>query len=326
MKLANIFSDNTVFQAEKPMRFFGEGSGVVVISFNNQSYEKSVEDKWVIELPAQPYGGPVDITVSLNGDKKVLKNIAFGDVYLCAGQSNMQFMIDEEVDTTPFNDDEKIRYFVTDRIEKYEGLKSVDGWKVCKVSEVGTWSALGLHMAQRIREKKDVYIGLVGCFQGASAIQSWMPERKLDSSVYVPIEERHKDVTDSVYSQWNGNSDLYKHTFLPIAPFSFNSVIWYQGESNTSAAEGKVYTQLLSKMIDAWREDLLSEALPFVVIEICDFDMRDDDEWRAIQACQQEIQNVKANVKTVTSKDVCESWQIHPGNKEKLAKKVADVL
>lgn len=81
-----------------------------------------------------------------------------------------------------------------------------------------------------------------------------------------------------------------------------------------------------SRMIDTWREDLLDKDLPFVIIEICDFDLRNDDGWRAIQTCQQEIQDIKANVKTVTSKDVCESWQIHSGNKEKLAYKIAEEL
>ena len=315
-----------ILQAEKPVRFFGEGAGVIVISFQDQSYKKSVDGQWVVEIPAQPYGGPMDVTIHLNGDKKILKDVAFGDVYLCAGQSNMQFTIDEEVDTTPIMDDEKIRYFVTDRVESYEGLKSIDGWKVCKANEVGGWSALGLHIAQNMRRKKDVYVGIVGCFQGASVIQSWMPERKLDDSVDVPTGARHGDRTDRLYSQWNGDSVLYKYTFLPIVPFSFNSVIWYQGESNTSVEEGKVYTELLSRMIDAWREDLLDKDLPFVIIEICDFDVRNEDGWRAIQTCQQAIQGIKVNVKTVTSKDVCESWQIHPGNKEKLANKIAKVL
>ena len=153
-----------------------------------------------------------------------------------------------------------------------------------------------------------------------------MPERKIDESVEVSEGARHGDKTDRLYSQWNGDTALYKKTFLPIVPFAFNTIIWYQGESNTSIAEGKVYTELLSRMIDAWREDLLDNDLPFVIIEISDFDVRNDDGWKAIQRSQQEIQYIKSNVKTVTSKDVCESWQIHPGNKEKLAKKIVNVL
>ena len=103
-------------------------------------------------------------------------------------------------------------------------------------------------------------------------------------------------------------------------------IIWYQGESNTTIPESKVYTELLIRLISSWREDLKDIELPFIVVEICDFDGRNDDGWRAIQYCQQEIVNYCKNVKTVTSKDVCESENIHPANKEKLAEKISTAL
>ena len=61
-------------------------------------------------------------------------------------------------------------------------------------------------------------------------------------------------------------------------------------------------------------------------MEICDCDSRNDDGWRAIQQCQQDVVKIVKNVTTVTSKDVCEHFDIHPANKEKLARKIARVL
>ena len=119
---------------------------------------------------------------------------------------------------------------------------------------------------------------------------------------------------------------MYKKSFLPITPYSFSRVIWYQGESDTSVAEGEVYTKLLARLIEAWREDLKDSELPFTVIEICDYNSRKDEGWRVIQHCQQEIVNVSDNVTVVTSKDVCDASSIHPSNKEALAKKVAESL
>ena len=326
MKLAIIFSDNMVLQANKLLRFFGTGKGKIVLTLQGKRYEKiSDGEKWALELPPQPYGGPFDIQISLDGEEKTLKNVAFGDVFLCAGQSNMQFTIWEEQNGNPIEDDEKIRYFSSDRAEAHDGQKSADGWKICKKDEVGSWSALGLHIAQGYRAKKDVFVGLVGCFQGASSIRSWIPERALDESVNTPLALRHPDHTNE-YSAWNGDAFLYNKTFSPIVPYGFHSVVWYQGESNTSVDEGKIYTELLKRMISAWREDLQDSALPFVVVEICDFDGRNDEAWRAIQRCQQEAANVVENVTTVTSKDVCEHGNIHPSNKEKLAQKIAMVL
>lgn len=327
MKLASIFRDNMVFQAEKPVRFFGTGSGEVSITLKGNTYTQCFsEDSWIMELPAQPYGGVFDISVRLQDEVVLLRNIAFGDVFLCAGQSNMQFTIREESGAATVKTDEKIRYFSSDRMEEHDDVKTADGWLLCKENEVNGWSALGTHIAEGYRKKKDVYVGLVGCFQGASVIRSWMPKSELTENVYLSLEERHSDNRAQSFSKWNGDSCLYNFTFLPLVPFAFKAVIWYQGESNTTVAEGKVYTQLLAGLIKSWREDLKDLELPFVIVEICDYDPRNDDGWRAIQQCQQEVAKVIKNVKTVTSKDVCEHFEIHPANKEKLAEKIVDVL
>ena len=188
------------------------------------------------------------------------------------------------------------------------------------------WSALGTHIAQYYREKRDAYVGIIGCFQGASAICSWLPPRALDESVFVPFEQRHDDNRHEIYGVWNGDSYLYSQLFSRIVPYGIKSVFWYQGESNTTLAESKVYTQLLRNLIKAWREDLKDFELPFIIVEICDFDGRNDEAWRAIQKCQQEVAKLEKNVKTVTSKDVCDHSNIHPANKEKLAKKIVSVL
>ncbi|MBQ8885175.1 MAG: hypothetical protein IJY62_02225 [Clostridia bacterium] len=327
MELAEIFTDNMVFQANKPLRFWGRGSGNISVTLHDKTYKKEcLEGKWVMELPSQSYGGPFDILLELQGEKTVLKNIAFGDVFLCAGQSNMQFTIAEEKGACTIMDNNRIRYFVSDRIEQYTGQKSADGWKICKNEEVGTWSALALHIAENYQKKKNVFVGIVGCFQGASVIRSWIPEKYLDESVYISMEERHIDSIKPKYSAWNSDSILYKKTFLPITPFSFKSVIWYQGESNTTVAESRVYTSLLSKLIFSWREALRDEELSFVIVEICDFDERNDEGWRSIQRCQKTVGKIVPNVIIVTSKDVCEHNHIHPQNKERLAEKIFCLL
>lgn len=320
MKLANIFCDNMVFQAEKPIRFFGEGSGEVEITLKNNTYKESFYgDSWKMELPPQPYGGVFDILVRLQDECIVLKNVAFGDVFLCAGQSNMQFSIGEENGATETRDDANIRYIVAGGLQP-------SSWMICKEGKVSSWSALGLHIAQHYRRKKDVFVGIIGCFQGASVIRSWLPNRALNQSVYVPMEERHADNWHEEYGLWNDDSFLYQKKFLPIVPYSMKGIIWYQGESNTTISEGKVYTELLARLISSWRADLNAPELPFIVVEICDFDGRNDEGWKKIQDCQQEIGNYCKNVRTVTSKDVCESNNIHPANKEKLAEKLSAAL
>ena len=327
MELAKLFCDNMVFQAEKPVRVWGTGKGKACITLFGQAYEKTFDGKdWLMELPAQPYGGPYELSISLNGEERVLKNIAFGDVFLCSGQSNMQFTIQSEMGAKAVETDEKIRYFCCDRLEKHDGLTSADGWNVCLKNKVQNWSALGTHIAEGHRRRKDVFVGVIGCFQGASAIRAWLPERRLEQAVYVPLEDRHADYTHELYSLWNSDSALYRAMFSTLVPFAFKAGIWYQGESDTTVAEGKVYTELLSRLITSWREDLKDEKLPFIVVEICDFLPRDDEGWHCIQAAQRQIVDTVNNVRCVTSKDVCEHTDIHPCNKEKLAEKIVAAI
>ena len=326
MKLAKIFTNNMMLQAEKSIRFFGEGKGKVESTIEKNVYKKSFDgEMWEMELPSHAYGGPFDIQVRLNGEETVLKNVLFGDVFLFAGQSNVQFLVKEEkgkyIENNP-----QLRFYVSDRIVAYEGLKSEDGWQLGEKESIAEWSALGYHVAEKYSAKKGVPVGVVGCYQGASVIRSWMPERELDESVFVELEKRHGDHLVEEWSVWNRDCQLYKFTFSPLIPFSFKGVIWYQGESDTTVEEGKVYTQLLAKLIKAWREDLQDKDLPFIVVEICDFDSRNDDGWRAIQKCQQEVSGIVKNVTTVTSKDVCAHNNIHPADKEQLAVKIVEVL
>ena len=327
MELAKIFSDNMVLQAGKAVYFFGKGAGKVKVSFAKQSYEKTfAEENWALKIPPQPYGEPLDVVIELAGEKRMLNNVVFGDVFLCAGQSNMQFTIREEKGENLAQNDKHIRYFCCDRPEEHNGIKSADGWLPCENDKWLGWSALGTHIAQYYREKRDVYVGVIGCFQGASGIRSWLPKKALDESVFIPLELLHGDYRHEKAGIWNSDSFLYDHTFSPIVPYAVKAVVWYQGETDTTVAEGKVYMEMLVRLIQGWRSDLKDTELPFVVVEICDYEKRMDEGWYIIQHCQREVETRIQNVRVVSSKDVCEHCDIHPTNKQKLAKKIASVL
>ena len=109
-------------------------------------------------------------------------------------------------------------------------------------------------------------------------------------------------------------------------PFAVSGVVWYQGESDTTIEEANVYDKELSAFIDVVREGFFDSELPFIVIQIADFDNRTDEAWKLLQQKQYDIQFNVPNVKTVISSDVCESDNIHPATKHKLANRVAQVL
>ncbi len=94
MELNPIFSSHMVLQAGKPVRIFGTGDGHISVGFCGDIADAdSTEGKWLVELPAREYGGPYEMKINLGNDVIKLDDIYIGEVYLLAGQSNMQFKL-----------------------------------------------------------------------------------------------------------------------------------------------------------------------------------------------------------------------------------------
>lgn len=332
MTLHKMFTDNMVLQANKPVRVFGQGRGVAKVRFCGKTYIVCTQgDTWEITLPAMPYGGPYDMEITLNGMTRTLKNVMLGEVILCAGQSNMQFAVKEEIVDSGYVYEiyPAMRIFVQERIENYEGIKSDDGWLVCETETIGEWSAIGYHVARILHERKGVAVGIIGCYQGSSIIESWIKESIICApEFFVPKEKRRFNERHPMYARnvkWNVYGKLYQEVFSKILPYSVGSIVWYQGESNTSVAEGKMYDVWLKLLADSWRADLRDPAIPFVIMQIADFDYIKEG-WSEIQAAQERASSIIENARFVETKDVCESDNIHPIDKRTISERVYKVL
>lgn len=322
MKLNEIFRSHMVLQANKPVRVFGTGEGTVTVSINGNTATAKADGDWVVELPKSDYSGPHIMKVQMNEETVVLHDIYFGDVILLAGQSNLQFRMENS--TYPAEDykgNDMLRYYCTKRPEEGQPISPEDGWVVCDTENAGHWSAIGYHVAHQLYEQKQVAIGIVACFQGGSSIQSWMPHSALaETDAYIPFEKRHSQY------EWNKDGFNYDFIFKKLIPLSFKAVVWYQGESNRRMDEAQNYHFMLTTLINLWREDLKDETLPFIVIQIADYMNEHHEGWKTVQAAQIKISETMDNVYSVISADVCEKNDIHPPTKIHLAKRITDKL
>ncbi len=326
MKLNAIFTDNVVLAEKKPIRIFGEGDGEATVRFTG--YEKTVRShngKWVAELPPQTAGGPYELTASLNGETVTVRNVYVGAVYLISGQSNAEFRLCESnTDKSEYKDDGLLRcYFVKRPWIGNDVLEQK--WTAAEKNGVGNWSAIGYLVGKKIREERGCAVGVVSCFQGASIIESWLPEEKA-KRFSLPAEELHIDHTYHEYTAWNKNGVIYEKMLSQLFPFSFNGVIWYQGESDTTESEAKIYKDELECLISTVREKTGDESLPFVIVQIADFDPRRDDGWRGVQAAQEKAAAEIKSCALAPCRDVCETDAIHPPTKSVLAVRIAEKL
>lgn len=329
MKLNPIFSSNMVFAVNKPIMIYGTGNGSAEISFAGQ--KKSVvsnEEKWCVEFPKMEYGGPYELEIAFEDEKVCLSDIYVGEVYLFAGQSNMEFKMKES--STPesfYNAYDKLRLFSTDKVEGGDRYTSKDGWIKSEQENIKDWTAIGYLAGSEIVRNKNVAVGIIACYQGASSIESWLPKGTYKRlGINLADNEKHPGLYYKEPLSWHHEEILYSFALSQVTPFPVSAVVWYQGESNTAPKESKFYIRTLEEFIRICRKDFNDPKLPFVIVQIADFTERNDDGWRTVQKAQIDVQELLPEVKTVISADVCEDNEIHPKTKYRLANRIVKTL
>lgn len=268
--------------------------------------------------------GPYSAVISMDNETVELQNIYVGLVFLMAGQSNMQFKLNESTEKH-YISNPLVRLFSTDRIEDTDCFHSADGWVVCDEKTAGEWSAIAYYAGNMVSQKLNVAVGLISCYQGASVIESWLPEGTLEKNgIVIPDEGKNIDHFFENYSSWNTDGTLYEKALGQVVPFKVSAIVWYQGENDASSGEAPFYKDELKLLIDAWRKDFDDLSLPFVIVQIAD--TYKGIGWKTLQKAQYDIQSEVNCVKTVISADVCEKDEIHPPTKDKLSQRIADAL
>ena len=324
-ELNKLFTSGAVFAQGKPIPVYGSGDGQIKVTFNGS--EKTAEAKdgsWLVTFPLMDFGGPYTLTAEQGTEKIVLSDIYVGEVILFLGQSNMQMKLYEtEYPKESYESSDKVRLFTVDRLEDTEYFHEKDGWVKCDKETAGNWSAIGYHVGIELSKNKDIAVGAIACYQGASMIQSWLPVScKEKQELFVPYEQRHSDYMD--YKLWNEDGVLYDAMLKKLFPFPLSRVVYYQGESNTALAEGAVYDKLVLALINELREKLSDKDLPVTIVQIANLDVRNDDEWRAVQKAQLNVPNLTYGVNTVVSADISQTHTIHPTVKYPLAMRILE--
>ena len=330
MRLNPIFTSHMVFAADKPVRIYGEGEGDITVSMAGQIKKTAAQNgKWMAELEKMPCGGPYELIISSGTEKIVLEDVWMGQVYLCAGQSNMQLRLEETLfPQEQYESNGSLRFFATARMEDNEPFFPQDGWMISTRETAGQRSAIGYLAGNEMTRRKQSAVGIICCYQGASIIESWVPAGTFErAGIDIPLEQRHPERAAGKDAAWNEDGALYEYGLSQVVPFSLSGVFWYQGESDGLRAEGREYAAELKELIAVWRRDFGDEKLPFVIVQLADFCKAADPEgWKLIQAAQAEVGRTVNGVSTVVCADVCENHLIHPMKKEELSHRAAEAM
>lgn len=181
-----FLQDHAVLPRDAPLRFGGQAAPgkrvTVTIADASGTTEADSEGRWVIELPPFPAGVGFEASVDLEGIQ-TFRDICFGDLWLCAGQSNMDMTL-EATENGPAEAsaarDSLIREWrVTRRLSYHPSSEISGGWHRCDSEAASTASAIGYYFAKGLRKDLKVPIGIIRSTWGSTIIASWISRETL---------------------------------------------------------------------------------------------------------------------------------------------------
>lgn len=320
-----IFTSHAVLQRDKPVILYGTGIGSVSVEFMGNTYVGVTEgDTFTVTLPATPAGGPYSISVNIEGTTTVLEDILFGDVILLAGQSNAELPMDQtDYPADEYTSNDRVRtYFVAQHFSDEFSYNSIldNRWAILDEDEASKWCAIAYHLGNKIENEHDVPVGIICVVKGACVIQSFMSVEAQSSFEFSPDElsiEHPCNTNVDRYKCFNQQAMVYNSMFSKIAPYNVSSVIWYQGESNIGKGESKAYDKLLEALISEWREKLMNESLPFIIVKL--HNMGNNDGWLAVREAQERAAVNISNCYLVDLDSLGICKDIHPKNKQEVS-------
>ena len=183
VRLPQIFGDHMVLQREQPIPVWGwaepgEKVSVKLGAGDAVSTVAGDDGKWMVKLPAQEAGGPVKLVVKGN-NAVTLSDVLIGEVWICSGQSNMQWTVGNSNDFANEKAAAKypgIRHIAIPRRPNGFPQDDVEAdWTVCSPDTVGSYTAAGYFFGRTLHMELGVPVGLVNSSWGGTRIEPWTP-------------------------------------------------------------------------------------------------------------------------------------------------------
>ncbi len=190
VKLPLLFSDRMVLQRNEPIPVWGwaDANEKIEVHFNKQILKTKADKngKWLIHLKAEIAGGPYEMSIK-GKNEIVLKDVLVGEVWICSGQSNMEFTVDRAMNAKQeMNDSDfpMIRQFLVEKdlsATPKSTLKAAK-WDVCNKSTVGNFTAVGYFFAKQLYAELNIPIGIINTSWGGTCVETWTSREAFENS------------------------------------------------------------------------------------------------------------------------------------------------
>ena len=357
LKMPLLYTDNMVLQREVPLTIQGTANAgdQVTVSIADRQMKTKVgpNGKWSVTLPPLKAGEPYTLKISTN--QKVLQyhNVLAGEVWLCSGQSNMEFMLKQASTARldiPRAADQELRLYdmkarwrtnavewettVLDSLNHLQYYKDTE-WKECAPETVSDFSAIAYYFGKMLRDSLKVPVGLICNAVGGSPTEAWIDRTSLE--YHFPAILKDWTQNDFIQEWVRGRAALnikksvnnrqrhpyepcylYESGIRPLEQYPIRGIIWYQGESN--AHNWEAHEALFKLLVNAWRKNWNDDCLPFYYVQLSSLDR---PSWPWFRDSQRRMLNEISDIGMAVSSDHGDSLDVHPTCKQPMGERLA---
>lgn len=314
--------------AKVPVWGWGDVGEKVTVEIAGEKQTAAVgsDGRWRVDLSPKPAGGPFELKISAT-NKIVLSDVLFGDVWICAGQSNMGFSLrrakdaDAEISTANYPN---LRFLTVPAKSATEPQTDFAAtWEKCSPKTARDFSAVAYFFGRRLRETIQVPVGLIEVAWGGASCEAWIEPRLLVehpelSGLASPARLEKTPENQQAGALRNGMLE-------PLKPFAIKGVVWYQGEAN--AGRAWQYRLLFPTLVESWRQDWEQGDFPFYFVQLANFmaprPQPGNSSWAELREAQNQAAHQLRNVGCAIAIDVGETADVHPKDKKPVGERLA---
>ncbi|QJE95284.1 sialate O-acetylesterase [Luteolibacter luteus] len=369
LEFARPFGSHMVLPMNREVPVWGTAEPLeeVQVSFGLTTWttHASAEGRWRITLAPLPASDlPSELKASSPTARIVLQDILVGQVWLCSGQSNMDFQLSKAVggkqEASFAGRQKNIRLFNltgaptdgrrydTATLARLNGRDHFQGsWERATQGSAGYFSAVAWWTGRILSEHYGVPVGLVENAVGGSGTEAWLPldlleadpayQQLLGSSWYQAgklspwCRERAKENLGAHLEEAHPFKPgfLFESGVRDFARFPFDGVLWYQGETNAEIPDMAWQVKVMSDLVNGWRRSLQQPHLPFYMVQLPRIGGNDPlrQNWPEYRKAQAKVAATLKGVTLVVTQDLgWDSPDVHPPDKLPVAQRLAGAI
>lgn len=330
LRLPALFDDHMVIQQQSPVPIWGWAHPsqeiTIKVSWDTTTLKTKADNTtyWAATLYTPAAGGPHTITIKAGGEERTLTDVLSGEVWLCSGQSNMEWGMNASADGKTIIDqinDPNIRLFHIPKSAASDlQVRGEGDWKVCDKSSVAYFSAVAYFFGKKLNTDLNVPIGLINASWGGTPAETWTPEKIISGNPSLAAAaEKQGDSRPWCPSK---PGVVFNSMIYPIVPFRLAGTLWYQGESNTGTSP--TYKLLMANMISEWRKQFLSD-FPFYYVQIAPYSGYGGEIGPLLREQEVKMLSIPKTGMVVISDVVDNVKDIHPAYKKPVGERLANL-